>query len=89
MPSSGATLASLGPLAFIDSWNAFLRPLAIGKDTSAWTAQVALSTFLTSQTINLPVLFAGAVVTIAPPVAMFLVAQRYIVEAIVTSGLKG
>ncbi|MFJ1616425.1 MULTISPECIES: carbohydrate ABC transporter permease [unclassified Streptomyces] len=89
LPSSGAMLASLGALAFIDSWNAFLWPLVIGQDPSAWTAQIALSTFLTSQTINLPGLFAGAVVTIAPLVAMFLVAQRYIVEGIATSGLKG
>ncbi|WP_406455803.1 carbohydrate ABC transporter permease [Streptomyces sp. NBC_00876] len=89
LPSSGAMLASLGALAFIDSWNGFLWPLVIGQDPSTWTAQIALSTFLTSQTINLPGLFAGAVVTIAPLVAMFLVAQRYIVEGIATSGLKG
>ncbi|MGC0314354.1 carbohydrate ABC transporter permease [Kitasatospora acidiphila] len=89
LPSSGAMLASLGALAFIDSWNGFLWPLVIGQDPSAWTAQIALSTFLTSQTINLPGLFAGAVVTITPLVVMFLVAQRYIVEGIATSGLKG
>ncbi|MFH8474886.1 carbohydrate ABC transporter permease [Streptomyces sp. NPDC018000] len=89
LPSSGAMLASLGALAFIDSWNSFLWPLVIGQDPSAWTAQIALSTFLTSQTINLPGLFAGAVVTITPLVVMFLVAQRYIVEGIATSGLKG
>lgn len=89
LPSSGAMLASLGALAFIDSWNSFLWPLVIGQDPSAWTAQIALSTFLTSQTINLPGLFAGAVVTIAPLVVMFLIAQRYIVEGIATSGLKG
>ncbi|MEU9760745.1 carbohydrate ABC transporter permease [Streptomyces sp. NPDC047987] len=89
LPSSGAMLASLGALSFIDSWNAFLWPLVIGQDPSAWTAQIALSTFLTSQTINLPGLFAGAVVTITPLVVMFLVAQRYIVEGIATSGLKG
>ncbi|MER5708281.1 carbohydrate ABC transporter permease [Streptomyces sp. NPDC042898] len=89
LPSSGAMLASLGALSFIDSWNSFLWPLVIGQDPSAWTAQIALSTFLTSQTINLPGLFAGAVVTITPLVVMFLVAQRYIVEGIATSGLKG
>ncbi|MEV5969640.1 carbohydrate ABC transporter permease [Streptomyces sp. NPDC051921] len=89
LPSSGAMLASLGALSFIDSWNAFLWPLVVGQDPSAWTAQIALSTFLTSQTINLPGLFAGAVVTVTPLVVMFLVAQRYIVEGIATSGLKG
>ncbi|MFF2008426.1 carbohydrate ABC transporter permease [Streptomyces sp. NPDC058195] len=89
LPSSGAMLASLGALSFIESWNSFLWPLVIGQDPSAWTAQIALSTFLTSQTINLPGLFAGAVVTITPLVVMFLVAQRHIVEGIATSGLKG
>jgi multiple sugar transport system permease protein len=48
----------------------------IGQDPSAWTAQIALSTFLTSQSINLPGLFAGAVVTIVPLALMFLVAHR-------------
>ncbi|MET9465471.1 carbohydrate ABC transporter permease [Streptomyces sp. NPDC006544] len=89
LPSSVAMLASLGALAFIDSWNAFLWPLVVGQDPGSWTAQIALSNFLTAQTINLPGLFAGAVVTIAPLVVMFLVAQRYIVEGIATSGLKG
>ncbi|MFF0740244.1 carbohydrate ABC transporter permease [Streptomyces sp. NPDC004111] len=89
LPSSGAMLASLGALAFIDSWNAFLWPLVIGQDPSAWTAQIALSTFLTAQTINLPGLFAGAVVTITPLVVMFLLAQRHIVEGIAHTGLKG
>ncbi|MGW6688690.1 carbohydrate ABC transporter permease [Streptomyces sp. NPDC054961] len=89
LPSSAAMLASLGALAFIDSWNAFLWPLVVGQDPGSWTAQIALSNFLTAQTINLPGLFAGAVVTVAPLVVMFLVAQRYIVEGIATSGLKG
>ncbi|GAA1986641.1 carbohydrate ABC transporter permease [Catenulispora subtropica] len=89
LPSSASMLASLGALAFIDSWNSFLWPLVIGQDPGSWTAQITLSSFLTAQTINLPGLFAGAVVTIAPLVVMFLVAQRYIVEGIATSGLKG
>jgi multiple sugar transport system permease protein len=89
LPNSTTMLASLGALAFIESWNAFLWPLVIGQDPSTWTVQIALSTFLTAQTINLPGLFAGAVITIAPLVVMFLVAQRYIVQGITMSGLKG
>ncbi|MFF5209686.1 carbohydrate ABC transporter permease [Streptosporangium sp. NPDC000396] len=88
LPNSGAMLASLGALSFIESWNAFLWPLVIGQDPSSWTVQIALSTFLTSQMINLPALFAGAVVTILPLVLIFLVAQRYIVQGIAASGMK-
>ncbi|MEV4054001.1 carbohydrate ABC transporter permease [Amycolatopsis sp. NPDC049688] len=88
LPNSGSMIASLGALMFIESWNAFLWPLVIGQDPSSWTAQIALSTFLTAQSVNLPALFAGALVTIAPLVAMFLVAQRFIVRGIAASGLK-
>lgn len=88
LPNSLTMIVSLGALSFIDSWNAFLWPLVIGQDPSAWTAQIALSTFLTSQSINLPGLFAGAVVTIVPLALMFLVAQRFIVQGITATGLK-
>lgn len=88
LPNSLAMIASLAALSFIESWNAFLWPLVIGQDPSAWTAQIALSTFLTSQSINLPALFAGAVVTIVPLALMFLVAQRFIVQGITATGLK-
>jgi multiple sugar transport system permease protein len=88
LPTSGSMLAALGSLAFIESWNAFLWPLVIGQDPDTWTAQVALSTFLTAQSINLPGLFAGVVVTILPLVLMFLVAQRYIVQGITSTGLR-
>ncbi|MFD7446085.1 carbohydrate ABC transporter permease [Streptomyces sp. NPDC059909] len=88
LPNSATMIASLGALSFIEAWNSFLWPLMIGQDPTQWTAQVALSSFVTSQTINLPVLFAGTVVAIFPLVVMFLVAQRYIVEGITMSGLK-
>ncbi|MGH3381833.1 MAG: carbohydrate ABC transporter permease [Actinoallomurus sp.] len=88
VPNSLTMIASLGALSFIESWNAFLWPLVIGQDPSAWTGQIALSTFLTSQSINLPGLFAGAVVTIVPLALMFLVAQRFIVQGITATGLK-
>jgi multiple sugar transport system permease protein len=88
LPNSATMIAALGALSFIEAWNSFLWPLMIGQDPTQWTVQVALSSFVTSQTINLPVLFAGTVVAILPLVVMFLVAQRYIVEGITMSGLK-
>ena len=48
------------------AWNAFLWPLVIGQDQSSWTVQIALSTFLTAQTINLHELFVAAAVAILP-----------------------
>ncbi|MFF1733814.1 carbohydrate ABC transporter permease [Streptomyces sp. NPDC058247] len=88
LPNSVTVIASLGALSFIEAWNSFLWPLMIGQDPDSWTVQIALSSFLTSQTVNLPELFAGTAVAILPLVIMFLVAQRHIVQGIAMSGLK-
>jgi multiple sugar transport system permease protein len=45
--------------------------------------------FLTAQTINLPMLFMGAAVACAPLVIVFLIMQRYIVQGVRMSGIKG
>lgn len=89
LPNSLGILAALGILSFINSWNAFLWPLVIGQHPSSWTVQIVLSTYLTAQTINLPYLFMGAVVGALPLVVIFLVMQRYIVEGVRLSGIKG
>jgi len=89
LPNSKGIMVALGVLSFIYSWNAFLWPLVIGKDVSSWTVQVVISTFLTAQTINLPMLFAAAAVGAAPLVIVFLVMQRSIVEGVKLSGIKG
>ncbi len=88
LPNSTSILMALGVLTFIGSWNSFLWPLVIGQDPSAWTVQVVLSTYLTSQSIHLSALFAAAAVGIAPLVLIFLFMQRYIVEGAKFSGGK-
>ena len=88
LPNSVSIVMALGVLAFIGSWNAFLWPLVIGQDPSAWTVQVVLSTFLTGQTINISALFAAAAVGVAPLVLVFLIMQRYIVEGTKFAGGK-
>jgi multiple sugar transport system permease protein len=89
VPNSIPIFMALGVLSVIGSWNAFLWPLVIGQSPSSWTVQIVLSTFLTAQTINLPELFAGALVGILPVVIVFLLMQRYIVQGVTLSGIKG
>lgn len=88
LPNSVGVIMALGVLSFIFSWNSFLWPLVIGQDQSSWTVQVALSTYLTSQTIELGPLFAAAAVGVVPLVVVFLIMQRYIVEGVKLQGLK-
>lgn len=89
VPNSLGFGAAIGTITFIGAWNAFLWPLVIGQDSQAWTVQIALSTFLTAQTINLPQLFTAAVVAILPMLVMFLFLQRWIVEGVERTGIAG
>jgi multiple sugar transport system permease protein len=88
VPNSTGFIAAIGTITFIGSWNAFLWPLVIAPDQSAWTVQIALSTFLTAQTINLPQLFVAASIAILPLVVMFVFLQRWIVEGVERSGIS-
>lgn len=89
LPNSLGIMAALGILSFIYSWNAFLWPLVIGRTPGTWTVQIVISKFLTGQQINLPMLFMGAVVGAAPLVLIFLFMQRFIVQGVRMSGIKG
>ena len=61
----------------------------IGQNSDMWTVQVALSTLMTAQTINLHELFLAAAVAIAPLIFVFVFLQRYLVQGVAQTGLKG
>lgn len=89
MPNSGTFLVAIGVITFIGHWNAFLWPLVVAQDESMWTVQVTMSTFLTAQVVNIPLLFAAATVAILPLIVVFVFLQRYLVQGVARSGLKG
>ncbi|MBV2357516.1 carbohydrate ABC transporter permease [Streptomyces sp. J2-1] len=87
VPNSRPVFAAVGTIVFLGAWNAFLWPLVIGQDQSAWTVQVALSSFTTSQVIRLHELFTAATVSILPLLVVFLCFQRWIVAGVERSGI--
>jgi multiple sugar transport system permease protein len=89
VPNSKPFFAALAVINFIFGWNAFLWPLVIGQDESSWTVQVAISTLLTAQTIEIHKLFMAAAVSILPIVMVFLFLQRYLVRGVAETGIKG
>lgn len=89
VPNSMGIMAALGVLSFIYSWNAFLWPVIVGQSPGTRTVQVVLSSYLTAQTIDLTRLFAGAVIGALPLIIVFLLLQRYIVQGVRMSGIKG
>ncbi|MEF2279385.1 carbohydrate ABC transporter permease [Deinococcus sp. YIM 134068] len=89
LPNSRGMIAALGLLTFISSWNQFLWPLLIGQSAERWTVQVGISSLLTSQTVNLHLVFLASLIAILPLLLMFLLGQRWIVEGVKMSGSKG
>lgn len=89
VPNSGGIISALSVITFISAWNAFLWPLVVGQDQSAWTIQVVISSFLNSQNVNLHELFLSTAIAILPLLIIFFILQRFIVEGYKQSGLKG
>jgi multiple sugar transport system permease protein len=88
LPNSMGFIAAVSTITFIGSWNAFLWPLVIGQSANSWTVQIALSTFLTAQTINLHELFIAATFSILPIFLVFLGLQRFIVQGVESTGIN-
>ena len=89
VPNSLNFFAAIATITFISGWNAFLWPLVIGQDPSSWTVQVALSSYLTNQTVVFHTIFMATAVSILPLVFVFLFLQRWLVQGIAQTGIKG
>ena len=89
VPNSKGIFAAIASITFIASWNAFLWPLVIGRDQEKWTVQVALSSFLNSQSPRMTQLFVASAIAILPLLIGFLLLQRFIVEGVERTGVSG
>ncbi|MFT4030214.1 MAG: carbohydrate ABC transporter permease [Protaetiibacter sp.] len=90
LPLSVPALASLGLLTFVNTWNDYLGPLLYLRDPSLWTLQLGLNNFVSSlYDVDYGALFAGLVISVLPIAVVFFLGQRFFVEGIATSGLKG
>jgi multiple sugar transport system permease protein len=89
VPNSLAFFAAISVITMINAWNQFLWPLVVGQDQDMWTVQVSLSTLMTAQTINLHQVFMAALISIVPLVLVFVFLQRYLVQGVAETGIKG
>jgi len=91
MPLIKAPLATVATFLFVGLWNSLLAPLMYLQTVSLYTLPVYVSTLYN---INLtvqqwPTIMTAAVLTTVPLMIVFFFAQRYILESVVISGLKG
>jgi multiple sugar transport system permease protein len=89
LPLSVPALASLTLLTFVNTWNDYLGPLIYLRDPELWTIQLGLKTFVGQYNAEYALIMTGSVLSVLPIAVIFLLGQRYFVEGIATSGLKG
>lgn len=88
LPLIRPALATLAVFGFLNTWNSFLWPLIILRDPTMQTLPVALSSLQGQYSTQWDVLMAGSVISIIPMFALYVFAQKYIVQGVAGTGLK-
>ncbi len=89
LPMSKPALATVAVFSFMGSWNNFLWPLVVINNPELMTLPLGLSSLSSRFVTDWNLLLAGATLSVLPIVAVFLFAQRYILQGVAMSGLKG
>jgi multiple sugar transport system permease protein len=88
LPLAGPALATLGVFTFMWSWNDLLGPLIYLNSPSTYTVSIGLAVFQAKSYVIWNEMMAGALVSLVPIIVIFLLAQKYFVQGIATTGLR-
>lgn len=89
LPLCAPVVATLALFTFLGAWNDFLWPLVVLTDGSRQTLPVALANLSGEHVQDVELMMAGAVLAVAPVVALFLGLQRHYLAGIMGGGVKG
>ena len=89
LPLSKPSLATLTIFTFVNTWNDFLGPLLYLHTDSKKTLQLGLRMFIGQYSAEYGLIMAASVVALIPVLIVFLALQKYFVQGIASSGLKG
>jgi multiple sugar transport system permease protein len=89
LPLSKPALSTLTIFTFVSTWNDFLGPLIYLTKTELKTVQIGIRMFITQYSTEYGLIMAASMVSLVPVLIVFLALQRFFVEGIASSGLKG
>jgi multiple sugar transport system permease protein len=89
VPLARPALATLIVLSFLTNWNDFLWPVYVLFSPESQTLPAGLSTLQSANNVRYDLLMAGAVIASLPVLILYCFAQRFIIEGVSRSGLKG
>jgi multiple sugar transport system permease protein len=89
LPLTAPTLITLGVITFMGTWNDYLWPLVMLSDRKKMTLPLVLNVLNGQYTSDYNVLMAGALISMAPILLLYLVAQKYFKSGLQVGGIKG
>lgn len=89
LPLSKPALSTLVIFTFVSTWNDYLGPLIYLKSQEKKTIQLGLKMFISQYSSDYGLIMAGSVLSLIPVLIVFLCLQKYFVEGVAATGLKG
>ncbi|MFP4467028.1 MAG: carbohydrate ABC transporter permease [Candidatus Goldiibacteriota bacterium] len=89
MPLVKPALATIAIFGFVYNWNDFLNPLIYLNSSSNYTLALGLQVFTTMYGSYYHLMMAASTIVLMPILIVFFLGQRYFIEGVATSGLKG
>ena len=89
LPLSKPALSTLTIFTFVNTWNDYLGPLIYLRTETKKTIQLGLKMFIGQYSAEYGLIMAGSVVSLVPVILVFLCLQKYFVEGVASTGLKG
>ncbi len=89
LPLSKPALSTLTIFTFVATWNDYLGPLIYLKTEAKKTIQLGLKMFISQYSSDYGLIMAGSILSLIPVLIVFLCLQKYFVEGVASSGIKG
>jgi multiple sugar transport system permease protein len=89
LPAAVPALITLGLMTFLGNWDSYLWPLIVINDQKMQMIQVAISAFSSNVGTDWSKILAANTISTAPILLLFLFLQRYYIQGITMSGIKG
>lgn len=89
LPLSKPALSTLTIFTFVTVWNDFMGPLIYLNSEKLKTIQVGLRMFISQYSAEYSLIMAASLISLIPVLIIFLCLQRFFVEGVASSGVKG
>ena len=89
LPLSKPVIATLTVFTFVNTWNDYMGSMIYISSDNKKLIQVGLKLFITQYSSDYAMIMVGCVIALIPIFIVFIFSQRFFIEGIATSGLKG